>query len=299
MTPLHVQVPKLNDGHWDHRWLFTLWQWVAQRSPVDLTLSFTDCRFLRQNAVAFLGALAREVQRRSGRVTFHWNTMPEAVRTNLAQNGFMSAQGGPGTPWRGNSIPYREDRERRPQEFSEFLANQWLGRDWVRMSGLLKDHIASRVGELHVNAFQHSKSPVGVMTCGQHYPKQELLELTLVDLGVGIPSNVRLHKMQAGETRHLPASACLEWALQKGASTSTAPEDSTKGLGLSLLTQFICDNKGWMDIYSHEGHLRVDGAGVKTTDLDVGFEGTLITIGLRCDERFYIFADEVGDDQVF
>lgn len=102
-----------------------------------------------------------------------------------------------------------------------------------------------------------------------------------------------------GGGRHLPASACLEWALQKGASTSTAPEDSTKGLGLSLLTDFIRLNQGWMDIYSHEGHLRVDGVGVKTTELDVGFEGTLITIGLRCDERFYIFADEVGDDQVF
>jgi hypothetical protein len=170
----------------------------------------------------------------------------------------------------------------------------WLGKNWVKVSDALRVEVVSRVSEAYSNVFEHAKSGVGVFSCGQHYPKKHLLQLTLVDFGVGIPSNVRLHHPHI-PAEHLPAAKCVEWALQRG--TSTQP--GGRGLGLDLLASFVRVNGGRMEIFSHEGHALVTKDQTAFTARPVHFEGTLVNVALRCDERYYHLKSEHPPGELF
>src|ERR1039458_4236572 len=107
---LTLNVYTLNEDAWSVDQLIRLWR-AASGDGQEVLFDFTGCGFLRQNAVAFLGGLARLIEYRGGRVTFVWDTLGDAVKANLCQNGFMSTFGGELGPWRGNSIPFREDKQ--------------------------------------------------------------------------------------------------------------------------------------------------------------------------------------------
>jgi hypothetical protein len=291
MTSIGIRVPNLGDRTRDFEWLFRTWR-ELQIADVSVLIEFdfSKCRFCGQNGAAFLGGLSRLLQSRGASVRFLTNTMPVAVKVNLQQNGFLHAFGEARRGWRGNSIPFREDAKEDPRGFVDYLEKEWLGRGWVGISAGLRASIVSRVGEAYTNVFQHSKSPVGLCSCGQHFPNRHLLKLTLVDFGVGIPSNVRLFFQRTKNVRpeQLSTKNCMEWAFQPG--TSTLP--GGRGLGLDLLTSFVRINDGQMHIFSHEGHAIVTKEGVAFSEIPEYFEGTLVNILLRCDERYYCLTSE-------
>lgn len=210
---LLVRLPTLGDGpeHWER--LSRLWQ-LSKRDRVNIRFDFSGCAFLGQNAVAFLGGLARLILQRGGQVSFAWDTRRDAVAANLAQNGFMSAFSGPRRPWSGNSIPYREDPQHDPYGFERYLTQLWLGRGWVNVSARLSEAIVGNMAEVYLNAFDHAHSPTGVFACGQHYPNIKELSLAIVDFGVGIPSNVRMFHARHYAPEELSAVSCMKWAFQ-------------------------------------------------------------------------------------
>ncbi len=55
-----------------------------------------------------------------------------------------------------------------------YLKTKWLGRGWITVSTRLRDAIVGRVWKIYANAFEHSHSPVGIFSCGQHYPRRKL-----------------------------------------------------------------------------------------------------------------------------
>jgi hypothetical protein len=289
MASIAIKVPRLGERPRDYDWLFRTWR-ALEGSSDNIEFDFSECGFIGQNAVAFIGGLARLMQSRSSTVKFLTDTMKVPVKVNLQQNGFLHSFGHARRGWLGNSIPYREDTEEEPRGFVAYLEKKWLGRGWVGISDKLGEAIVSRVCEAYSNVFQHSKSPVGVCSCGQHFPKIHLLKLTLVDFGVGIPSNVRLFLQRAKnlQPEQLPAETCMEWAFQSG--TSTLP--GGRGLGLDLLTSFVVINDGHMEIFSHEGHALVTKNGVAFSTRPIYFEGTLVNILLRCDEKYYYLKSE-------
>jgi hypothetical protein len=62
------------------------------------------------------------------------------------------------------------------------------------MTDAVQDAVLGNVWELYTNAFEHGKSPVGVLSCGQYYPKIRTVRLAIGDFGIGIPDNVRMSK---------------------------------------------------------------------------------------------------------
>ncbi|WP_051327822.1 hypothetical protein [Desulfatirhabdium butyrativorans] len=173
-----IQIPRVNDGRADFATLFSIWSQTNDYFE-DVRFDFSTCWFLRPNAVAFLGGLARLIESRMGTVTFDWTTLRDSwVRTTIRQNGFACAFGDASAPWDGTSIRYREDREFHPDEAADYLSDNWLGKGWVHthVSETLKNAIVERVLELYVNAFEHSESQIGVFSCGQYFPQlNELL----------------------------------------------------------------------------------------------------------------------------
>jgi hypothetical protein len=287
-------VPTLNDTNWDTNLMVGMWQRLGSGGQL-VEFDFSQCRFLRQNAVAFLGGLARLIEHRGGQVVFRWHTLDSAIATNLAQNGFMGAFGQALGPWPGNSIPFRHDLMRDERGFENYLTRLWLGRNWVNVSPDLGSVIVGNMAEIYVNAFEHGKSPIGVFACGQHFPKNRELNLTIVDFGVGIPSNVRLFQANKFRPEQLPASKCLEWAFQPG--TSTQP--GGRGIGLDLLHSFVGQNGGRLEMFSHEGYVVVANGEIAYAERSSFFEGTLVNISKKCDDSFYCLASELNNEPLF
>ena len=285
MPPTLLEVPTLNDSAWDFDPVFTLWN-QANSYYENVHFDFSQCRFLRPNAVAFLGGLARLIQSRYGTATFDWASFTdEAVVMNLCQNGFAWTFGHASHSWSGHSIPYREDATEDPHGYWDYLASVWLGRGWVQVSPRLRDAIVGRMWEIYINAFEHAGSPVGVFTCGQHFPQRNELVLSVVDFGIGIAANVRNFVSQDERADQLTATACLKWAFQPG--TSTRPNGMARGLGLDLLKNFVRINQGKLEVYSNDGYVLIDANNERYVNRRMSFEGTVFHVTLRCDESYY------------
>lgn len=287
-----LPVLTFNDDLADFQSLFWLWSEVND-DCLDVTFDFSYCRFLRQNAVAFLGGLARLIEDRGGRVVFLWNTLDPKIFTNLAQQGFLSAFGHSGGPWRGNSIPFRHDLLLDQAELMHYLKVLWLGRGWVNVSRPLQDAIVGQMWEIYANAFEHGESPIGVFSCGQYYPMLKKLKLSVVDFGVGIPSNVRRF-CQTGELR---ADYALRWAFQP--NTTTKPNGIGRGNGLDLLKRFVRVNNGHMQVFSHDGMAIIEKNGENYQVQQPSFEGTMVNISLECDDRYYCLESETSKEPLF
>ena len=295
-----VFIPTLNDSTGDFERLFSIWDQVNDYF-LNVRFDFSGCRFLRPNAVAFLGGVARLIESRMGTVVFDWGTIgTDKVMTNLRQNGFAGAFDYPSSGWDGNSIPYREDHSLDMNGIMDYLTYNWIGKGWMHVSQRLSDAIVGRMWEIYNNAFEHSGTSVGVFSCGQHFWRQNDLILTVVDFGRGIPATVRTFLRKYVDENlvvRLTDAACLKWAFERGNSTCTG--DVARGLGLDLLKEFVQVNQGKLEVYSNEGYALIDKDGERFTNITTLFEGTVFHITLRCDENLYRFADETNGNVPF
>jgi len=293
---MRLYIPTINDGLADFDTLFGLLRQVNDYF-LDVILDFTNCGFLRQNAVAFLGGMIRLVESRFGEVKIDMTTIQDAIQTNLAQNGFLANFGYSGGPWTGNSIPYRQDTSKEVDDLTEYLSSQWLGRGWVNISRPLRDSIVGRMWEIFENAFEHAyseeKENIGIFCCGQHYPHLHTLKLTVIDYGVGIPSNVRLFR----KNDLIASDVALRWAFQRG--TTTKPNGMGRGLGLDMLKEFVRINQGQLEIFSHDAYGKIDQNEESYLQRSTFFEGTIVNITLRCDESYYRLASERTEQPLF
>lgn len=290
MTALAVTVPRLNDELWDAQQLVHIWQQVQEAGDgAEVTFDFSHCDFLRPNAVAFLGGLSRLIQHRGGKARLLVGTMRGRVATNLLQNGFAHAMGAKTPAWQGNAIPYQEHLTQDKNKIIESLKQDWLGRGWISVSAALADGIAGQVWEVFTNAFEHSKSTVGVYSCGQYLPKRRELLLTVADFGVGIPSNVRIY---LGDLT-MSAADAMRWAFTPG-HTTQPQQTFPRGLGLELLKEFVQKANGSLVVYSHDGRARIDRRGETYDNFVPFFEGTLVQIRLLCDDKHYMLSNEVA-----
>jgi hypothetical protein len=252
---------------------------------------------LRPQAVAFLGGLARLIEHRGGTFHFLWGTLKPAIWACLAQNGFMQAFGGPQCPWQGTAVPYLSHPVADPAAFDAYARHHWLGRGWIAASTDLLSEVVGYVGEIYVNAFEHASSAIGVHVCGQFFPKLGILSLTLVDFGVGIPANVRRFHGETGAGPWQDGARCLEWAFGRGHSTRSG--EISGGLGLDTLREFVFDSQGSMEIYSHESRAILRKDHTDYTICADYFTGTMISIRIRSNPRYYTLGSDRATFQPF
>lgn len=290
MTELTISVPRLNDELWDAQQLVSIWQQVDEAGDgAEVRFDFSRCDFLRPNAVAFFGGLARVIEHRGGKPSFLVETMRGKVKINLLQNGFAHAMGAGIPAWQGNAIPYQEHLSQDKDKIIESLKRDWLGRGWISVSAELANRIAGRTWEIFANAFEHSNTPVGVYSCGQYFPQRRELLLAVADFGVGIPSNVRIYL----GCPEMTACDAMRWAFT-GGHTTQPRQTFPRGLGLDLLKEFVQKANGVMQVFSHDGRVRIDRRGETYENTQPFFEGTLVQIRLLCDDKHYMLSNEVA-----
>ena len=288
-----LNVPTINDEVSDFDTLFAILAEVDNSKSKTIVFDFSSCRFLRQNAVTFLGGLARLIQSNGDTPYFNWDTLRKDVKKNLSKNGFIHTFTHTESywNWKGNTIPYREDLSEDSKGITNYLLFDWLGRGWVNISPVLKNTIAGTVWEFYANAFEHASSKIGIFSCGQYYHIHKYLKLTVLDFGVGIPYNVR----KKFNNWQIPPSSALKWAFSQGTSTRTS--GASGGLGLDLLKNFVKVNHGKLDIFSNDGYVLIDSTQEAYFNRSNYFPGTLVNITFQCDESYYRLASEFHDDQ--
>lgn len=286
-----IEIPTINDSAQDFECLFEICAQVGGLYR-NIRFDFSSCRFLRPNAVAFLGGLTRQIQSRNGNVVYNPQSFTDSrVLKNLKRNQFAAHFFSPAGSDPGNAIPYRENRSQDENNILDYLTDEWIGRGWIDVSSKLKNAIVGKMWEIYCNAFEHACSEIGVFSCGQHFPNQNLLILSVVDFGSGIVENVRnfLCKFDPRASQ-LTAAKCLEWAFAQG--HTTRPNGMARGIGLDILKEFIKVNHGKLEVYSNEGYALIGDSDEKFSNRNSNFKGTILHITLICDEKKYRFYDE-------
>lgn len=284
LIPIQIP-PTINDSQNDFKWLFNTWQLLqneieaatAYSHPaLVIQLDFSNCRFLRPNAVAFLGGIVESLQQQGLLVSVKPNSLKPSIRKILIENDFLTIFGEETVTWSGNSVPYRHFADAEQTEgIIEYLDHQWLSRKIIGLDQDYKDDIIHNTLEIYANAFEHSLSDFGVFSCGQFFPNMKQLNLTVIDFGAGIPEKVQ------GFVKDIIVTSpeALKWCFESG--TSTRKEHVPGGDGLNSLKNFVQESQGIIEVYSHNGYAHISNYQETYEAINTFFRGTLINISVK------------------
>lgn len=278
---LTLAIPQINDEMFDHNKLFQLGNKIHEDTQ-DVILDFSKCTFIKNNAVAYLGGLVKLIEARGGTVKIDVDSIPAKTKSYLSDNNFLAHCGFEIPPRNENIIPIRHDDMQNTNSYIDYLYDNWLGNRWVQFSNDLKDAIINKLLEIYLNAYEHSTSSIGTVSCGHYYPNLKVLKLTLVDFGIGLVKNVR----QFDSNSNMTVAEAFKWAFSSGTSTKT-DEKYGRGNGLDVLKSFIYKNSGKIEVYSNNGYALMHKGKSFYPPFNETFDGTLVNITIQCDEKYY------------
>lgn len=265
----------------------------ASRST-EFEVDMSAVEWLDANMCAPLGAVLHRSQRDGLSITL--SNLPDPVQNILQKNHFLSQFGWPLTPDQyETTIEYRrfEEKPSQRREFQEYVNVHFRhgSRRLPDMTQALLKRFRESLFEIFENALEHSCTQHGVFACGQYYPKDERLDFTVVDLGIGFHGNI----YEKFGVRFSPNEG-IQWAL----SGKTTRRGRPGGLGLKLLQEFIRLNRGRLIIVSHTGYWQLSHGHVSTRSFPKAFPGTALTIEINtADQNAYCLSTEIDPSDVF
>jgi hypothetical protein len=315
-----IKIPTIKDDDIGYEHLLRVAGNIFEDPYHHFDFDFSRCAIIDHSAVVMLGALARYVDYHNNQmklskamffkrehadiagVMFLVSSMNFAVRERLIGNNFLShfSSGTLEDYPAGGYLGYREHNYLLDADkIADHLQNEWLSAAKLRLSDKLKPAITSRILEIFSNAYGHGVSiqdmrTMGVYSCGQFNKKERTLNISVLDFGPGIIRNV---KSVHGE---MPSVDAMHWALVKGNSTRTDSRhaDIPRGLGLDLLHNFVHVNGGELRIYSNDVKvISTKTSGLKVEVNAAELRGTLVSIKINCDDRYYSFTSEAEPKQ--
>ena len=218
-----------------------------------------------------------------------------SVDTILSKNGFLSHYGRVQIhdQW-GTTIPYQRFDVKDDHYFAEYIENELIHRSEIpKMSlGLLK-RFRESIFEIFNNAVSHSRTRLGIFSCGQFFPNQNRLDFTVADLGVGIRQNIKKHI----GLKFSPENA-IAWATEEFNTTKRGKLPG--GLGLKILCEFVDLNGGSIQIVSDAGYWQRKNKKTVTKPLSHPFPGTVVSVEINtADKHVYSLASELNADDIF
>ena len=222
------------------------------------------------------------------------NIRPDVANV-LSKNGLLSHYGRADVPDSGGTtISYQRFDYTDDRSFSGYIETELMRRsEMPEMSKGLSKRFRESIFEIFSNAVLHSNTTMGIFSCGQYFPRQNKLDFTVADLGVGIRQNV-------GEYlgREISAIQAIVWATEGNNTTKGGPVPG--GLGLKLLGEFIDLNGGCLQIASDAGYWRRSNEGSSSIPLGHPFPGTVVNIEVNtADTHSYILSSEWDVDDIF
>ena len=267
--------------------------WLNQYKDIEdreIIFNFSRVTFLEANLSALLGTIFEILEKNNNKIEVI-NIQPQ-VETILRKNEFLLPFGYDKIVDNfDTALTYKKFTPTDDVGFYEYIQNQLLRKpQFPSHSKKLGREITRNIFEIYENARTHGKCDF-IHTCGQFFPKKPTkpLHFTVVDKGFNIKQNVSNYL-----GRNIEAFKAIEWAMIKGNTTKTG--DTSGGLGLAVIFEFIELNNGKIQVISSDGFYEFDKGKTKTNKLKCIFDGTIINIKFNLnDTSHYSLSEEVDD----
>lgn len=176
--------------------------------------------------------------------------------------------------------------------FKKYVIEELIGRaELPQMSALLKEKMTEAIYEIFVNAQIHSNCD-NIYTCGQFFPRENKIEFTIVDNGIGFK-----RKINERFDKNLSAVQAIEWAVKDRHTTKVG---ITGGIGLAFLKEFVTKNNGKMQIVSDDGFYQFDNQAEIIRTFNGSFCGTIVNLQFRTDDtNSYLLKKEINSNDIF
>lgn len=178
---------------------------------------------------------------------------------------------------RNTSVPI-EQLEHRQSDFAERTIDVWAN-EIGDVSVGLENHLKTSLDEVILNALTHAESPIGCLVAGQAFPKTNVVEVCVLDLGQTIFSHLRRHPAHAHLTSDREA---IEYATREaitGTQGFNRFGEPNSGVGLHDLRKFCEAGHAEMTILSGNAFIVFSGDTRPIThDFWGGFPGCLVNI---------------------
>lgn len=189
---------------------------------------------------------------------------------------------------RSTTLPLQLVEYPRSYEYMEYRLVPWLARALSTEEQSLST-VKVCFQEIFNNINDHSEVMIGC-TFAQHYPRDDLIQVTVSDFGIGIPSRVRNVHPELNDQQ------AIAKASEQGFTTQTTVRNRGAGLDV-LIKNVVAKNGGAVMIHSRRGILTCargrDGLVKRTPRPANGFyPGTLIQMALHTNTFVSDDADE-------
>jgi hypothetical protein len=247
--------------------------------PVRIDLGTVG--FLRPFGLNLLAGMIYELLRHGQNVSI---TPPsdQKVYQYLSDQGFYSEfPTGPSghilSSPRSTSVGLRRLDQFDPQ-YLESVAH-WLRRNSSIPLGKVEDIVMVTMPEIINNVFDHSKSPFGCYVCAQAYPQEGRLMLSVIDFGIGFYGSL----LQRYHSRINNDAEAIDLAVQDGISSKARKNNA--GRGLHILSDWVRERNGQLEIVSHDGYWKQDSQGrTGKRILPFEFPGSCINLCVHTDD---------------
>ena len=258
----------------DYRKTLDQYRAAANAEGEEVLFDCTNVCFFRPFGLSLLTILLFDVIRRE-RCTVSFNRPGNsAVERYLEDQGFYSEFLFSGKSVKGAGRSTGVQLKRLEMYDGSYFDNiaRWLDANTSLSPDTVQTVVTVSLAEVVNNVIDHSDSAVGCYVCAQYYPAEERLFFSIVDLGVGILATLR-EKYPA--LKNSPEAISL--AVQSGVSGK--PIGRNAGVGLWLLTAFLKQYGGQLQIVSFEGDWTQNSEGkCVAANLPFQFPGTCINI---------------------
>ena len=226
---------------------------------------------------------------------FKISNITNNVETILRKNNFLVELGyGTIVDNYSTSLKYMKFDPNDDEGFNDYIKEHLLSKnDFPAISQPLYKEILRNIFEIYENARTHGKCDY-IHTCGQFFPRKpnKPLHFTVVDKGINIKENVS--KFLGYD---INGSDAIEWAMIKGNTTKL---NTSGGLGLAVIFEFIKLNRGKIQIVSADGYYEFRNDTVTKANLNSYFDGTIVTIIFNFnDKNYYSLISEKKDMKNF
>jgi hypothetical protein len=258
-------------------------------SSREVKISFANLSWFDANMAAPLGAvLARLTDSLKAVSLVEIGAPQEKI---LRKNAFLTAFGyAPVPDTNRTTMPYQRFKLTEMSLFAEYLLRHLPGKGMPSMTSDLALAFQQSLFEVFANSVTHSESAPGVFVCGQFFPIDRRLDISIADAGVGIPRRINdsipgalktseawlKNAAVADKYGNLKPSIALAVALSENVTTKTGRLPG--GGGLKLIKRFIQLNGGCIQIATGGAFWQFSRGKDEFHDLPAAFPGTVVNL---------------------
>lgn len=272
---------------------------------LEVKINFSELNWFDANMASPLGVVISRLTDKLKTVSVVG--VPQPVEKILRKNGFLRPYGfAPLPDANRTTMPYQRFKLSEMGLFGVYLESNLPGKGLPNMTSDLALAFQQSLYEVFSNAVTHSGSDQGVFVCGQFFPFEHRLDISMADAGVGIPSRVNegYHALLDNDPPFWDSLAksgyldgrgnmkplfALRVALAEGSTTKTGKTPG--GAGLKIIKSFIGHNGGRIQIASGGAFWEFSKAVDTFREFQLPFPGTVVNLEINtADPKSYCLA---------